>query len=169
VQKHLPATLDAEGVKHNAKVLLLTMDPDAAQHPVFRFKFLVFKVEKGLISPGASWNAMDGDGRAPVALPLTTRGGGVVGLSSPFPSGLWPSAPIRRPISAESDRIMAESLAFQNLCVNYIVTYIGAFGEGLKMVLFSNFSQRVGSLSLLEFFFKKIRKLIFNLAYMSSI
>lgn len=61
VQKHLPATLDAEGVKHNAKVLLLTMDPDAAQHPVFRFKFLVFKVEKGLISPGASWNAMDGD------------------------------------------------------------------------------------------------------------
>ncbi len=56
--------------------------------------------------------------------------------------------PIRRPFSAESCRITAESLAFWNLRVNYMVKYVGAegacyfaSGEGLKMVLFGHFSQ----------------------------
>ncbi len=57
--------------------------------------------------------------------------------------------PIRRPISAESRRIVAESLAFGNLCVNYMVKYIGAgdlaSGEGLNNVTFwSLFSMFLG-------------------------
>ncbi len=36
--------------------------------------------------------------------------------------------PIQRPFSAGSRRIVAESLAFWDLCVNYIVNYIGAEG-----------------------------------------
>lgn len=60
VQKNLPATLDASGTKHNAKVVLLTVDADSAQHLTLQLKFLVCKVEKGLICPGGAWNEVDG-------------------------------------------------------------------------------------------------------------
>eukprot|EP00667_Euglena_gracilis_P013235 EG_transcript_13647 len=60
VQKNLPATLDASSTKHNAKVVLLTVDTDSAQHLTLQLKFLVCKVEKGLICPGGAWNEVDG-------------------------------------------------------------------------------------------------------------
>ncbi len=50
--------------------------------------------------------------------------------------------PIRRLVLAEPRQIVAESLAFRTLCVNYTVKYIGAEGTGdltsglKKMVLF---------------------------------
>eukprot|EP00668_Euglena_longa_P015330 GGOE01019401.1.p1 GENE.GGOE01019401.1~~GGOE01019401.1.p1 ORF type:complete len:851 (-),score=124.55 GGOE01019401.1:128-2407(-) len=60
VQKNLPATLDSSGTKHNAKVVLLTVDGDSSQHLTLQLKFLVCKVEKGLLCPGGAWNEVDG-------------------------------------------------------------------------------------------------------------
>ena len=56
----LPPTIDPSGVKHNAKVVLLTVDSDSAQHLTFQLRFLVCKVEKGLVCPGGAWNTVDG-------------------------------------------------------------------------------------------------------------
>ncbi len=56
-------------------------------------------------------------------------------MSNPFP--------VRRPFSAESGRIVAELLAFWNLCVNYMRHWrFGFRGRLKKMVLFSHCSQR---------------------------
>ena len=61
VTKNLPATLDSAGVKHNAKIVLLMVDDaDPSQHLLFRLKFMVSKLEKGLVCPGGSWNTVDG-------------------------------------------------------------------------------------------------------------
>jgi len=62
VTKNLSPTLDKDGVKHNAKVVLLTYDgSDSKDHITYQVKFLVSKVDKGLICTGAAWNKADGE------------------------------------------------------------------------------------------------------------
>lgn len=56
----LPSSLDPSGTKHSAKVVLLTVDSDPAQHLTFQLRFLACKVEKGLVCPGGAWNIADG-------------------------------------------------------------------------------------------------------------
>lgn len=56
----LPSSLDPSGTKHSAKVVLLTVDSNPAQHLTFQLRFLACKVEKGLVCPGGAWNIADG-------------------------------------------------------------------------------------------------------------
>jgi len=60
VPVQLPSSLDPSGTKHSAKVVLLTVDSDPAQHLTFQLRFLACKVEKGLVCPGGAWNIADG-------------------------------------------------------------------------------------------------------------